>query len=44
MGLDPANIPFTDPDMREKLSTGAEFRADFAAFEQRARDRKLSPA
>jgi hypothetical protein len=44
MGLDPANIPFTDPDMREKLSTRAEFRADFAAFEQRARDRKLSPA
>jgi AbrB family looped-hinge helix DNA binding protein len=44
MGFDPAAVPYTDPDMREKLSTQAEFLADFAAFEQRAKDRKLSPA
>jgi len=44
MGFDPAAVPYTDPDMRSKLTTGAEFLADFEAFEQRAKDRKLSPA
>jgi hypothetical protein len=44
MGFDPDTVPYTDPDMREKLTTKAEFLADFEAFEQRAKDRKLSPA
>jgi hypothetical protein len=35
MGFDPATVPFTDPEMREKLMTGAEFTARMDALAQR---------
>lgn len=30
MGLDPAKVPFTDPNMREKLPTNAEMKMKWA--------------
>jgi len=40
MGLDPAKVPFTDPDMRSKLLTGAEFDARMDALDERAKGQR----
>jgi AbrB family looped-hinge helix DNA binding protein len=40
MGLDPADIPFTDPSARKSLPTNAEFRKTFARIETRSQRRK----
>jgi AbrB family looped-hinge helix DNA binding protein len=44
MGFDPATVPFTDPEMREKLMTGAEFTARMDALDRRARERNRATA
>ncbi len=45
LGLDPAKVPYTDgPEVRETLPTDAEFRAEFAAFEQRGTERERNSA
>lgn len=40
MGLDPAKIPFTDADMRNRLPTRTEFEKAFAELESSAKRRK----
>lgn len=40
LGLDPKKVPYTDPDMRKRLPTKAEFKRDFEAFERRQKHRK----
>jgi AbrB family looped-hinge helix DNA binding protein len=40
LGLDPKKVPYTDPEMRKRLPTLAQFEKDFAEFERRQKHRK----
>jgi len=44
LGFDPAEVPYTDPEMRRTLPTNAEFLADFEAFERGGKDLERSRA
>jgi AbrB family looped-hinge helix DNA binding protein len=40
LGLDPAKIPYTDPNVRGTLPTNKEFRTEFAEIERAVKRRK----
>lgn len=40
LGLDPAKVPYTDPEMRDSLPRKKEFQAELAEIEQAAKRRK----